>query len=1701
VTVTVTNDSSLTWLWINEFSLQASAANGGTVSNDLANGWYTNGTPIVVSARPASGMQFVLWLGDVPAGSATANPIHLTMDRSRTIVAVFASVVADLLAHYPFTNDAGTVAVDVTPHGYHGKMNDGAAWTGNGILDGAVRIPTLGFVETPTNLSVSLSSGDRCTMALWWKMNTALNASPTLISRRTRDDNDRGFYLGWDVGRSSYYIALQSGRWAKFRAPVQVGQWNHVTVVKSGTSWSIYHNGRWLAPTLTMGWPFSGNATKDVPFSFGRDQIYPATLPFDGWLDDIRIYGRALSSLEVLQLFYAGGQIPLAISGSPHNHGAPIPPYGVLLVKPGCVVTASVDATWQSASGTQQRCVGWLGSGSVPSQGNGNACDFRVETNSVLTWQWTTQYRLTVQSEGSGRTEPASGWFAAGSNVTVRAVPHNGYKFAMWWGDVPAGQEMSNPLTVNMTGPKQLIAVFAGCERDAILRYPFDTDGGLCAVDASGNGYHGVLTNGTVWTATGKDVGGVRIPALGHVVAPANLPNDMGIGGRCSFALWWKPRVASGVPTLLSRRSYDDNHRGFFFGWDGGRSSYYLALQSGHWAKFRTTVRTNTWHHLAIVKNGTNWRIYHNGVPLAVTDSMGWPYSHDAVKEVPLWIGRDPVVALPEYLYDGWMDDIRVYGRALASNEVAEVFRGTERRVQLVVRGHPSNVGTPQPCPYGTNWLTQGASVLETVQPIVNEGNTAMHSCLGWLGTASVPSSGTSNRVAFTAGVDSTLTWLWQPSYRLDICSGGHGWVSGATNGWFTNGTPVALTAHSSNAYHFVEWRGDVPVDQVQDNPLVLTLNRPRSVTAVFAPDRYLVAGEVQYEGPQQGRVFVQAFTNGNFSGSRQETILPRPGRFVIPSLLGGCDYWVRAFLDISGNGIPDPREPLGGYAANPLQELSSDFRGMVIRMQRVAAPQEVVAEGCADAVVLRWLPNTEPGLAGYCVYRFDPEFAVFERLNCAPVDAATYRDSAIVPRVIYFYYVTAIVDSPYMTACQEGPPSSIVSASATGIRLWMPDYHGSSGQTVRLHLNVSDGRGLLGERMALTVSYDPAVLTPLSQIRPSEQTVELTPLTMNLVVSNNSATATGRLDIVTRPRAVTNNATLRILGVNHLAPDGDPVPITVSYSVNEGADWTAIYGGRNLNNGHAHKVDVGPLGSATQCVVLLTDTANLISRRSEPGSVFVRRFSAGDSLAVLPGVFQPQDVPVFLRRYTDADLRVTIGTEDVLYTFEMGAETNGPSANWLDLAVLVDLNEGEGLAGDGRLFDILFVVNDEVSGGMSQTHRILAADLVDQAGNPLPLDISDTSLFTVDSAHVMGDLTGDGSVNAVDCALAIELAAGSRRPTPLELMAGDLDGDGEITAQDVSLIRRLIEGKSLDPSGGKKSDMAQTAWRTSAISPTGYRLSIGSHQAAPGDTVNVPVMISNGDGIANVSFRVNYDAQSLVLTGVRTGTLTSGFDIFSHLGAGYGSVALSRSTPLGAGQGSVAILTFRVDAAAAIGAVHALTLAEVVLGDEYAANASWVAPVEASEGSIAVTLSDSTDSDQDGLSDYQEQFSDGQPGYNPWHPTANPYGTDTDALVPDTDGDTMDDGAERIAGTSALDSQDNLRVTEISVEGSQGSCRVTWRAVPGRVYSIWVCDPPSTRFRRIAGGIVPSGTTEVYVDEDAPTGSARLYAVRVSEQ
>jgi hypothetical protein len=138
--------------------------------------------------------------------------------------------------------------------------------------------------------------------------------------------------------------------------------------------------------------------------------------------------------------------------------------------------------------------------------------------------------------------------------------------------------------------------------------------------------------------------------------------------------------------------------------------------------------------------------------------------------------------------------------------------------------------------PVGTNGFVRGLPLsCSLLANPATEGSTQFVS-KGWVGTGSVPASGTTTGTpVFYMDDNSTITWLWETNYQLSVEVWGVGSVDW-TNGWFAYGTQKVLNASSGDYYYFAGWSGDLASGQTNDNPLTVVMSQPRMLQVAFDP-------------------------------------------------------------------------------------------------------------------------------------------------------------------------------------------------------------------------------------------------------------------------------------------------------------------------------------------------------------------------------------------------------------------------------------------------------------------------------------------------------------------------------------------------------------------------------------------------------------------------------------------------------------------------------------------------------------------------------------------------------------------------------------------------------------------------------------------------------------------------------------------------
>ena len=193
--------------------------------------------------------------------------------------------------------------------------------------------------------------------------------------------------------------------------------------------------------------------------------------------------------------------------------------------------------------------------------------------------------------------------------------------------------------------------------------WKFDEGSGSVAADSSGNGNDGTLNGPVEWTEDGKVGGAMAFTGPYNFVlvpdAPSLNPTDAITIAACIKPSW------TGNNRILQKST------------EGSDNQYRLLKEGGDNIRVHLPPAANfeitgnippngEWTHLAATYDGSAIKVYYDGVVVgetAFSDDLG-------VSDGPLFIGNKWSEAPAGDEFNGVMDDVRIYNRALSASEI-----------------------------------------------------------------------------------------------------------------------------------------------------------------------------------------------------------------------------------------------------------------------------------------------------------------------------------------------------------------------------------------------------------------------------------------------------------------------------------------------------------------------------------------------------------------------------------------------------------------------------------------------------------------------------------------------------------------------------------------------------------------------------------------------------------------------------------------------------------------------------------------------------------------------------------------------------------------------------------------------------------------------------------------------------------------------
>ena len=218
----------------------------------------------------------------------------------------------------------------------------------------------------------------------------------------------------------------------------------------------------------------------------------------------------------------------------------------------------------------------------------------------------------------------------------------------------------------------------AEAARKLIAWWKFDEAEGSEASDSSGNNHVGTLVGGPQWQPAGGKVGGAL--AFDGVDDFIDCGHDEGLNitGAVTIAAWIKLSKSTDDQKIAGNQ--DDISGGYKLSIFSDKAELEVrdsgnALRNNRFVDGGTVLQPGVWYHIVgTYSQGGSIKTYVN----AKLDREQKTTNILAASSGTLKIGREPFNGI--YLFNGLMDDLRIYNYALSQADIAKVFAGKELR-------------------------------------------------------------------------------------------------------------------------------------------------------------------------------------------------------------------------------------------------------------------------------------------------------------------------------------------------------------------------------------------------------------------------------------------------------------------------------------------------------------------------------------------------------------------------------------------------------------------------------------------------------------------------------------------------------------------------------------------------------------------------------------------------------------------------------------------------------------------------------------------------------------------------------------------------------------------------------------------------------------------------------------------------------------
>jgi hypothetical protein len=617
-----------------------------------------------------------------------------------------------LVAHWKLDDTVGTAAADSSGSANHGTFVGNPTWSDVAQLGNSLDFETSDGVDRVDAGNFAVK-GSSLTLTAWIRQEDPLNDGRILIRSNGNNSADQSWGITVDETGEVDFRVMAGGTWHRIQASsvVTPGVWYHLASTYNGTTMRLYVNG---AQVVSAAHPAGGkldtNASRTV--TLGDSPV--GSRPFDGILDDVRVYDRVLTATEVSALHAEGGGLighwtfnegtgtTIADSSDYANHasfntGTPTWVAGVrgaALQFNGAndaVTGANFDpppegtvALWIRSDGPpagRQRPWGVGGDFEMWQDPDGLvACDVATDgyqggfmTTSPLhtAGRW---YHLAAvfDSDDDSYQIYLNGQLHK-SGISTQALNDEAAALLSFGTRTGSSQRFSGALDDFRIYNRKLSAAEIAEIYGLVRHWKLDEMAGITAADSSGSGANGTHQNGVSVNAPGPYPGQGAIAAdydgsNDRTSAPA-LETDFSDG--FALAMWVKPTTApTGFNAFFGSANGQDVDD-IWFGWVNVAGLQLYLTDTTDASSLRTIednqpLALNEWVHCAVsIDASGNAKLYRNGVET----KSGYTSLPTSISRSTNFLGS----SVWNDHFPGGLHDVRVYNRPLSATDVVEL--------------------------------------------------------------------------------------------------------------------------------------------------------------------------------------------------------------------------------------------------------------------------------------------------------------------------------------------------------------------------------------------------------------------------------------------------------------------------------------------------------------------------------------------------------------------------------------------------------------------------------------------------------------------------------------------------------------------------------------------------------------------------------------------------------------------------------------------------------------------------------------------------------------------------------------------------------------------------------------------------------------------------------------------------------------------